>query len=75
MPDALSKTIPIWCAVLNQLLFQCGEVIVPAGVIGPSEQAQMQALLYGWVENAKVCYAIIETWIIYSLPDNNRLST
>ena len=54
MPDALSKTIPIWCAVMNQLLFRCGEVEVPESVVGPSEKAQMQARLERWVEDAKV---------------------
>ena len=55
MPDALSKTIPIWCAVMNQMLFQSGEIVVPESVVGPSERAQMQERLKGWVEDARVC--------------------
>ena len=56
MPDALSKTIPIWCAVMNQLLFQRSEVVVPESAVGPSERAQMQERLKGWVEDARVCW-------------------
>ena len=59
MPDALSKTIPIWCAVINQLLFQCGEVVVPESVVGASERAQMQERLKEWVEDAKVCLPVL----------------
>jgi tRNA A64-2'-O-ribosylphosphate transferase len=49
MPDALSKTIPIWCTVLNRLLFpdlpQCHELYTPPQVVSRSEQAQITALL------------------------------
>lgn len=54
MPDALSKTIPIWCAVLNRLLFGEGEVHVPEHLVGESERAQMNARIEGWVEEARV---------------------
>ncbi|KAL8796508.1 MAG: hypothetical protein Q9195_001182 [Heterodermia aff. obscurata] len=53
MPDALAKTIPIWCAVLNQLLFGTGEVSLPEHVVGDSERAQVEERLGGWVEDAK----------------------
>lgn len=55
MPDALSKTVPIWCAVLNRLLFGEGEVHVPEHVVGESEKAQMESRVKGWVEDARVC--------------------
>ena len=54
MPDALAKTVPIWCAVMNRLLFGVGEVAVPEHVVGDSERAQMEERLDGWVEGAKV---------------------
>ena len=54
MPDALAKTVPIWCAVMNQLLFGAGEVTVPEHVVGDSERAQLQERLAGWVEDVKV---------------------
>lgn len=51
MPDALSKTIPIWVTVLNRLLFpedqQCHELQSPLDVISESEHAQIQARLSG----------------------------
>ena len=59
MPDALSKTIPIWCAVINRLLF--GELHdenlslrTPKEVVGASEHAHIEALLPGFVDNMKV---------------------
>lgn len=49
MPDALSKTIPIWCAVLNMALFPdlpAHHVLhAPPNVVPPSEHAQITALL------------------------------
>ena len=58
MPDALSKTIPIWCAVINLLLFgetpEIHKLRTPKDLVGTSEHAQIQALLQGFVENVKV---------------------
>lgn len=57
MPDALSKTIPIWCIVINRLLF--GEVpdihklSTPKEVVGASEHAQIEALIKGFVNNVE----------------------
>ncbi|KAE8451790.1 hypothetical protein EG329_002630 [Mollisiaceae sp. DMI_Dod_QoI] len=49
MPDALSKTIPIWCSVLNRYLFpnesQSHELYTPPQVVSKSEHAQISALL------------------------------
>ena len=49
MPDALSKTIPIWCSVLNRLLFadsaQSHELYTPPQAVSQSEHAQIAALL------------------------------
>lgn len=51
MPDALSKTIPIWCAVLNRALFPSHRpgprhaLHTPPQVVSPSEHAQIAALL------------------------------
>ena len=49
MPDALSKTIPIWCSVLNRLLFpdlpEYHEFYAPPQVVSQSEHAQITALL------------------------------
>ncbi|KAL8728044.1 MAG: hypothetical protein Q9166_005644 [cf. Caloplaca sp. 2 TL-2023] len=57
MPDALSKTIPIWCAVLNRLLFdkenQDVGLYTPETVLGPSEHSQIEARLENFVSVAK----------------------
>ncbi|KAI4286593.1 MAG: hypothetical protein L6R35_004156, partial [Caloplaca aegaea] len=57
MPDALSKTVPIWCEVMNSLLL--GEnygstgIYTPEDVVSPSEHSQIQARLDSFVEEAK----------------------
>jgi len=49
MPDALSKTVPIWCCVINRLLFpqhpQFHELYTPPQVVSASEHAQIASLL------------------------------
>ncbi len=49
MPDALSKTIPIWCSVVNRFLFpnnaQFHKLYTPPQVVSPSERAQISVLL------------------------------
>ncbi|EAA32270.1 hypothetical protein GE21DRAFT_7289 [Neurospora crassa] len=49
MPDALSKTIPIWCTVLNQALFpshpESHTLHVPPTVVSSSEHSQMSSRL------------------------------
>jgi tRNA A64-2'-O-ribosylphosphate transferase len=58
MPDALSKTVPIWCAVMNRLLFP--EILAshvlhtPPEVVGQSEHIQIEDRLEGFVENLRV---------------------
>ena len=58
LPDALSKTIPIWCAVLNRLLFEDDQDIqnlqTPEWAVGTSEHAQIEARLDDFVQVAKV---------------------
>ncbi|KAL4806157.1 tRNA A64-2'-O-ribosylphosphate transferase [Aspergillus unguis] len=45
MPDALSKTIPIWCAVINRALFPSEtayhSVELPPNYLGASEESQI----------------------------------
>lgn len=58
MPDALSKTVPIWCAIINRALFEhhpsVQELYTPKDVVGESEHAQIKARLNGFLEDAKV---------------------
>jgi tRNA A64-2'-O-ribosylphosphate transferase len=54
MPDALSKTIPIWCCVLNRVLFpereDAHELYTPPQVVSGSEHAQMNSLIPRFTE-------------------------
>jgi tRNA A64-2'-O-ribosylphosphate transferase len=54
MPDALSKTIPIWCAIMNMTLFpdmpEYHQLHVPPQVISPSEKAQIEDRLTGFLQ-------------------------
>lgn len=49
MPDALSKTLPIWVSLMNQLLFpeyqDAGELRTPLDVVGDSEHLQIESRL------------------------------
>jgi tRNA A64-2'-O-ribosylphosphate transferase len=51
MPDALSKTIPMWCCVLNRALFGEGEkkheLFTPPQAVSESEHAQMESRIDG----------------------------
>ncbi|KAK4237833.1 tRNA A64-2'-O-ribosylphosphate transferase [Achaetomium macrosporum] len=53
MPDALSKTIPTWCAVLNRVLFPSRPhaLYVPPNTVSPSEASQISALLPQFVSS------------------------
>lgn len=58
MPDALSKTIPIWCAVINRAVAKrCGggtewdeALYVPPNVVSGTEKSQIEARIDGWAE-------------------------
>jgi tRNA A64-2'-O-ribosylphosphate transferase len=58
MPDALSKTIPIWSAVLNRALFPSETayhpVSLPPNYLGESEEAQIESRIEGFVHSLKV---------------------
>lgn len=58
MPDALSKTIPIWCAVLNRALFPTETdyhpVQLPPNYLGKSEESQIESRIDGFVSSLKV---------------------
>jgi tRNA A64-2'-O-ribosylphosphate transferase len=55
MPDALSKTIPIWCSVLNRALFPdaigCHELYTPPQVVSSSEHTQIAVRLEGFLQS------------------------
>ncbi|RJE20571.1 tRNA A64-2'-O-ribosylphosphate transferase [Aspergillus sclerotialis] len=57
MPDALSKTIPIWCAVMNRALFpektEYHPVRFPPNYLGASEESQIENKIDGFVRSLK----------------------
>lgn len=57
MPDALSTTVPIWCAVVNRVLFpaddeRAGRLFLPA-YLPATTHAQISALLPGFVASLR----------------------
>lgn len=58
MPDALSKTVPIWCAVMNRVLFpeksEYHAVRLPPNYLGESEESQIEDRIDGFVDSLKV---------------------
>ncbi|KAL2818427.1 tRNA A64-2'-O-ribosylphosphate transferase [Aspergillus cavernicola] len=57
MPDALSKTIPIWCAVFNRVLFPSDtayhSVELPPNYLGASEESQIEQRIDSFVHSLK----------------------
>ncbi|PLN81553.1 tRNA a64-2'-o-ribosylphosphate transferase [Aspergillus taichungensis] len=57
MPDALSKTVPIWCAVMNRALFPAETayhaVQLPPDYLGASEESQIAHRIDGFVKSLK----------------------
>jgi tRNA A64-2'-O-ribosylphosphate transferase len=57
MPDALSKTIPIWCCVLNRVLFSDNPsshaLFVPPNAVSDSEKSQMEARIPVFLDSFK----------------------
>lgn len=53
MPDALSKTVPIWCTVINRTLFptlrHAHELFTPPNAVSRSEHAQIETCIEGFV--------------------------
>jgi tRNA A64-2'-O-ribosylphosphate transferase len=56
MPDALSKTVPIWCAVLNRVAKLGGgeDIEVARGCVSVQEAVRITSLLPGFVKAFKV---------------------
>lgn len=54
MPDALSKTVPIWCCVMNRAIFaETGphKLYTPPTAVSASEHAQIENRLEGFVRD------------------------
>lgn len=75
MPDALSKTIPIWCAVINRAVAKRRgeqsdewdtELYVPPKVVSGTERSQIEARIDGWAEAVLVSPATIPSFRLWS---------
>ncbi|KAF2854140.1 hypothetical protein T440DRAFT_442625 [Plenodomus tracheiphilus IPT5] len=63
MPDALSKTVPVWCAVVNRAVFgesggdgERARLHVPPSAVGESEKVQMEGMIEGFVKQfVEIC--------------------
>lgn len=53
MPDALSKTVPVWCCVMNRALFPDAEheLHTPPQAVSGSEHAQIEKRIGGFVRD------------------------
>lgn len=60
MSDALSKTVPIWCSVLNRLLFpnqkEHHSIILDERYVGQDERKEIESRLEGFAKDTKVWY-------------------
>ena len=68
MPDAFSKTVPIWCAVINRAIARITpdnsdhwdiNLYTPPQVVSSQEHAQIEARLDGWANALIVCFSTI----------------
>lgn len=57
MPDSLSKTVPVWCCVLNRALFpeltESHGLYVPPTIVSDSEKSQMLSRVPGFVDSLR----------------------
>ncbi|KAF2262086.1 hypothetical protein CC78DRAFT_618879 [Lojkania enalia] len=62
MPDALSKTIPIWCCVVNRAVFgERYELYTPPNAVSESERVQIESRVDGFVKQfLEICKPDIE---------------
>lgn len=57
MPDALSKTVPIWCCVINRAVFgRDHKMYTPPQAVSESEHAQIDGRIDGFVKQFLVSY-------------------
>lgn len=66
MPDALSKTIPIWCAVLNKAVFNIDYFFTPPNAVFESEHKQIEEKIEEWSNQFKALIGENEFTIIKS---------
>jgi tRNA A64-2'-O-ribosylphosphate transferase len=64
MPDALSKTVPLWCCVINRAVFgselkQGLDLFTPPQAVSASEHTQIEKRVDGFVRQFLVCFSDI----------------
>ncbi|KAG0708686.1 tRNA A64-2'-O-ribosylphosphate transferase [Suillus ampliporus] len=75
MPDALSKTVPIWCAVINRAVLKTTpemnldvdadadawntKLYTPPGVVSAQEHDQMEKKLDGWADELVASFYVL----------------
>ncbi|KAG1854203.1 initiator tRNA phosphoribosyl transferase [Suillus subalutaceus] len=71
MPDALSKTVPIWCAVINRAVLKTAQnmnvdadawntkLYTPPGVVSAQEHDQMEQKLDGWADDLAASFYVL----------------
>ena len=80
MPDALSKTVPIWCAVVNRAVkeaFSKGNqwdkvLYTPPGTVSPQEHAQIESRLDEWAQDLLVSLPFRRLYVILIVSQHNR---
>jgi tRNA A64-2'-O-ribosylphosphate transferase len=78
MPDALSKTIPIWCCVMNRAIFGAeGEhaMYTPPQAVSSSEHAQISNRIDGFVQQFLVRLQSVHEPCFLSLMISGHLQT
>ncbi|KAG2347441.1 initiator tRNA phosphoribosyl transferase [Suillus weaverae] len=73
MPDALSKTVPIWCAVINRAVLKSTsnmnvntdadawntKLYTPPGVVSAQEHDQIEQKLDGWADDLVASFYVL----------------
>ena len=60
MPDALSKTVPIWCTVINRYVSrEWTETVFPLDVVSEQEISSIETLVPSFVD----CFKVSLPWL------------
>ncbi|KAG2153244.1 tRNA A64-2'-O-ribosylphosphate transferase [Suillus clintonianus] len=69
VPDALSKTVPIWCAVINRAVLKTTpdmntdawntKLYTPPGVVSAQEHDQIEQKLDGWADDLAASFYVL----------------
>lgn len=75
MPDALSKTVPIWCCVINRAVFgEKHDLFTWPQAVGESEHAQIERRIGGFVRQFLVSLLTLNTGSFQTQLTSARIS-